>query len=165
MVLSVVNLWQLYFWFRRQLQTVMIESDLISWLIDVLEEHDSLSDYTLEYSVALLMNLCLRTSGNTENLSFFGFNLFWQWVKYTNFFKISGKNEKEQKSHRISGWPMRVKLSLPYLVWRLTNSVPFPRQRNSWGGKNFNWFLRSFYRIPAFKVNHWEFSRLFHWTH
>ena len=43
----------------------MIESDLISWLIDVLEEHDSLSDYTLEYSVALLMNLCLRTSGNT----------------------------------------------------------------------------------------------------
>lgn len=44
----------------------MIESDLVSWLIDVLEEHDSLSDYTLEYSVALLMNLCLRTSGNCE---------------------------------------------------------------------------------------------------
>ena len=51
---------------RRQLQTVMIESDLISWLIDVLEEHDSLSDYTLEYSVALLMNLCLRTSGKQK---------------------------------------------------------------------------------------------------
>lgn len=45
----------------------MIDSDLISWLIDVLEEHDSLSDYTLEYSVALLMNLCLRTSGNIGN--------------------------------------------------------------------------------------------------
>lgn len=51
---------------RRQLQTVMIESDLISWLIDVLEEHDSLSDYTLEYSVALMMNLCLRTSGKQK---------------------------------------------------------------------------------------------------
>ena len=46
----------------------MIESDLISWLIDVLEEHDSLSDYTLEYSVALLMNLCLRTAGEFERL-------------------------------------------------------------------------------------------------
>lgn len=51
---------------RRHLQSLMIESDLISWLTDVLEEHDSLSDYTLEYSVALLMNLCLRTSGKKK---------------------------------------------------------------------------------------------------
>lgn len=49
--------------YRRHLQTQMIENNLIPWLIDVLEEHDSLSDYTLEYSVALLMNLCLRTAG------------------------------------------------------------------------------------------------------
>jgi hypothetical protein len=41
----------------------MIENGLIEWLVKVLEDNDSLSDYTLEYSVALLMNLCLRTSG------------------------------------------------------------------------------------------------------
>ncbi|XP_046850759.1 lisH domain-containing protein ARMC9-like [Xenia sp. Carnegie-2017] len=51
---------------RRHLQTQMIENNLIPWLIDVLEEHDSLSDYTLEYSVALLMNLCLRTAGKQK---------------------------------------------------------------------------------------------------
>ena len=49
--------------FRRNLQTAMIDNGLIEWLVKVLEDNDSLSDYTLEYSVALLMNLCLRTSG------------------------------------------------------------------------------------------------------
>ncbi|XP_064418261.1 lisH domain-containing protein ARMC9 [Latimeria chalumnae] len=48
---------------RRALQTAMIGHGLIAWLVDVLEDADSLSDYTLEYSVALLMNLCLRTAG------------------------------------------------------------------------------------------------------
>lgn len=41
----------------------MIDAGLIEWLVKVLEDNDNLSDYTLEYSVALLMNLCLRTSG------------------------------------------------------------------------------------------------------
>lgn len=41
----------------------MIDGGVIEWLIDVLDDHDSMTDYTLEYSVALLMNLCLRTSG------------------------------------------------------------------------------------------------------
>lgn len=48
---------------RRQLQTAMIERGVIEWLVGVLEDNDALSDYTLEYSVALLMNLCLRTAG------------------------------------------------------------------------------------------------------
>uniref|UniRef100_A0A0B7BQE6 LisH domain-containing protein ARMC9 n=1 Tax=Arion vulgaris TaxID=1028688 RepID=A0A0B7BQE6_9EUPU len=48
---------------RRQLQSTMIDKGVIEWLIGVLEDNDSLSDYTLEYSVALLMNLCLRTAG------------------------------------------------------------------------------------------------------
>ncbi|XP_044793885.2 lisH domain-containing protein ARMC9 isoform X3 [Bubalus bubalis] len=48
---------------RRPLQTAMIQDGLIFWLIDILKEPDCLSDYTLEYSVALLMNLCLRSSG------------------------------------------------------------------------------------------------------
>ncbi|KAF4014044.1 hypothetical protein G4228_005591 [Cervus hanglu yarkandensis] len=48
---------------RRPLQTAMIQDGLIIWLIDILKEPDCLSDYTLEYSVALLMNLCLRSAG------------------------------------------------------------------------------------------------------
>ncbi|PVD35296.1 hypothetical protein C0Q70_02256 [Pomacea canaliculata] len=48
---------------RRQLQSAMIERGVVEWLVGVLEDNDALSDYTLEYSVALLMNLCLRTAG------------------------------------------------------------------------------------------------------
>ncbi|XP_075258985.1 lisH domain-containing protein ARMC9-like isoform X2 [Convolutriloba macropyga] len=48
---------------KRSLQTVMIKSGLIEWLVEELTDFDSLSDYSLEYSVALLMNLCLRTRG------------------------------------------------------------------------------------------------------
>ncbi|RUS90213.1 hypothetical protein EGW08_001994 [Elysia chlorotica] len=54
---------------RRQLQTAMIERGVIEWLVSVLEDNDSLSDYTLEYSVALLMNLCLRTAGKKKCMS------------------------------------------------------------------------------------------------
>lgn len=46
----------------------MIQDGLIFWLIDILKEPDCLSDYTLEYSVALLMNLCLRSAGPTTLL-------------------------------------------------------------------------------------------------
>ncbi|XP_032554418.1 lisH domain-containing protein ARMC9 isoform X3 [Chiroxiphia lanceolata] len=48
---------------RRALQSTMIKDGLIFWLVDVLTDTDCLSDYTLEYSVALLMNLCLRSAG------------------------------------------------------------------------------------------------------
>lgn len=48
---------------RRSQQTAMIADDLIGWLVDELQDSDCLSDYTLEYSAALLMNLCLRTKG------------------------------------------------------------------------------------------------------
>ncbi|NXG10326.1 ARMC9 protein, partial [Sakesphorus luctuosus] len=48
---------------RRSLQSAMIKDGLIFWLVDVLTDTDCLSDYTLEYSVALLMNLCLRSAG------------------------------------------------------------------------------------------------------
>nr|CAB3223157.1 lisH domain-containing protein ARMC9 [Phallusia mammillata] len=51
---------------RRQLQTVMIKGDLIRWLTTILAEQESLSDYMLEYAVALLMNLCLRSSGKLK---------------------------------------------------------------------------------------------------
>ncbi|NWU70920.1 ARMC9 protein, partial [Pterocles burchelli] len=48
---------------RRALQSAMIKDGLIFWLVDVLTDTDRLSDYTLEYSVALLVNLCLRSAG------------------------------------------------------------------------------------------------------
>ncbi|XP_067370792.1 lisH domain-containing protein ARMC9 isoform X2 [Channa argus] len=51
---------------RRTQQTAMIADGVIGWLVDELQESDSLSDYTLEYSAALLMNLCLRTKGKRK---------------------------------------------------------------------------------------------------
>uniref|UniRef100_A0A8C6S419 LisH domain-containing protein ARMC9 n=1 Tax=Neogobius melanostomus TaxID=47308 RepID=A0A8C6S419_9GOBI len=51
---------------RRSQQTAMIEDGLIGWLVDELQDSDCLSDYTLEYSAALLMNLCLRTKGKRK---------------------------------------------------------------------------------------------------
>ncbi|XP_055077216.1 lisH domain-containing protein ARMC9 isoform X2 [Periophthalmus magnuspinnatus] len=51
---------------RRSQQTAMIEKDLICWLVDELQDYDCLSDCTLEYSMALLMNLCLRTKGKRK---------------------------------------------------------------------------------------------------
>ena len=47
------------------MQSQMIEEGIIAWLVSVLEDNDNLSDYTLEYSVALLMNLCLRSAGKS----------------------------------------------------------------------------------------------------
>ena len=41
----------------------MIREGLIGSLVDELHDSDCLTDYTLEYAVALLMNLCLRTQG------------------------------------------------------------------------------------------------------
>lgn len=51
---------------RRSQQTAMIQDGLIGWLMDELQDSDCLSDYTLEYSAALLMNLCLRTKGKRK---------------------------------------------------------------------------------------------------
>ena len=48
---------------RRTVQDLLIKSSMIEWLLLGLEEPDMLSDYALEYTVALLMNLCLRTIG------------------------------------------------------------------------------------------------------
>lgn len=46
---------------------LMIESDLIKWIIEVLKnEKDSLSEYSYEYATALFMNLSLRTEGKKK---------------------------------------------------------------------------------------------------
>ena len=59
------NLLRISFFFadRRSVQTMLIDSAVVEWLFSVLEDPDELSDYSIEYAVALLMNLCLRTSG------------------------------------------------------------------------------------------------------
>jgi len=42
----------------------MLDLDVIRWLINsISKESQHLSDYSLEYSTALLMNLSLRTKG------------------------------------------------------------------------------------------------------
>lgn len=51
------------FFYRRSMQTTMTEIGMVEWLIRLLENTENLSDYTLEYAVALFMNLCLRTAG------------------------------------------------------------------------------------------------------
>ncbi|XP_051980482.1 lisH domain-containing protein ARMC9 isoform X2 [Xyrauchen texanus] len=48
---------------RRAQQSSMIRDGLIGWLVNELHDFDCLSDYTLEYAISLLMNLCLRTQG------------------------------------------------------------------------------------------------------
>ncbi len=48
---------------RRQPQNTMIDADIIAWLARMLSEVDSLSQYSVEYGTALLMNLSLRTAG------------------------------------------------------------------------------------------------------
>jgi hypothetical protein len=52
---------------RRDPQTTMIKLNLISWIINLLQkENDTISEYTLEYATALLMNLALRTAGKQK---------------------------------------------------------------------------------------------------
>ena len=48
---------------RRAPQSKMIDGGVIGWLARVLAETDSLSEYTIEYATALLMNLSLRPAG------------------------------------------------------------------------------------------------------
>uniref|UniRef100_A0A8C1X9P8 LisH domain-containing protein ARMC9 n=1 Tax=Cyprinus carpio TaxID=7962 RepID=A0A8C1X9P8_CYPCA len=51
---------------RRAQQSAMIRDGLICWLVKELHDSDCLSDYTLEYAISLLMNLCLRTQGKKK---------------------------------------------------------------------------------------------------
>ena len=52
---------------HRKPQTMMIENDMIKWIVSTLKtEADTLSDYTFEYVTALLMNLALRTAGKIK---------------------------------------------------------------------------------------------------
>ena len=52
---------------RKQAQRNMIEGGVIRWIVHVLQSHQEyLSDYSLEYATALLMNLSLRKSGKDE---------------------------------------------------------------------------------------------------
>lgn len=45
----------------------MIQLDMIKWISGVLKnEGDQLSDYSIEYATALLMNLSLRSSGKDK---------------------------------------------------------------------------------------------------
>merc|ERR1719291_234678 len=44
----------------------MIAADVISWLVSALADVDTLSQYSVEYGTALLMNLSLRSAGKAK---------------------------------------------------------------------------------------------------
>lgn len=44
----------------------MIANDIIAWLVGVLADADALSEYSVEYGTALLMNLSLRSAGKDK---------------------------------------------------------------------------------------------------
>ena len=66
--IQMFHLLMLFCSLRRRLQTSMIKEGLVDWVISILGDGDSLSDYTLRYSLALLMNLCLRTAGQQSTI-------------------------------------------------------------------------------------------------
>ena len=51
---------------RRKPQTIMIQLDLIKWISSVLRNIDQLTEYSIEYATALLMNLSLREAGRDK---------------------------------------------------------------------------------------------------
>jgi hypothetical protein len=51
---------------RRRPQTIMIQLDMIKWISSVLRNIDQLTDYSIEYATALLMNLSLREAGKDK---------------------------------------------------------------------------------------------------
>ena len=51
---------------RRQPQNTMIDFDVIAWLVQQLADIDALSQYSVEYGTALLMNLSLRSAGKSK---------------------------------------------------------------------------------------------------
>ena len=55
---------------RRSVQSALIAVGMSNWLVGALENHEELTDFTLEYSVALLMNLCLRSKGNLHYIMY-----------------------------------------------------------------------------------------------
>ena len=66
---------------RKHAQSIMIDCNVIQWIVSLLsleaQNMQPLSDYSLEYATALLMNLSLRSRGKTicENLHKQGISL------------------------------------------------------------------------------------------
>ncbi|KAI8907350.1 hypothetical protein EDD86DRAFT_227980 [Gorgonomyces haynaldii] len=51
---------------RRNAQSAMNDLQMVSYLVDILQDLEDLSEYSIEYGAALLMNLCLRSKGKQE---------------------------------------------------------------------------------------------------
>lgn len=49
--------------FRSNIRPTMVDEGLINWLVTSLRGFDGMSDYMLEYAVALLMNLTILSYG------------------------------------------------------------------------------------------------------
>ena len=72
---------------RKEAQNKLIELNVIHYLIDIFTfQADILSDYSVEYGLALLMNLSLRKEGK-EKFEAVGekiINIFIKFLKYEN---------------------------------------------------------------------------------
>ena len=64
---------------RRSFARMMIKNNIVQWVVDnLLTQQDTLSDYTLRYSLALLMNISLRSIGeNFCHITKFMLGDFW----------------------------------------------------------------------------------------
>ena len=72
---------------RKKPQEILISNDIIKWVVNTLNnEKESLSDYTLEYLTALLLNLSLRTIGKDklEEIKFKALNLLLDLLEHPN---------------------------------------------------------------------------------
>ena len=94
---------------KREVQNILIENSVIEWIIDKISKPETLSNFTLEYATALLMNLALRTSGKDrcenpsiriieklKNLLTFPFTQIRTYVNGTLYSLMSRKSLKEE---------------------------------------------------------------------
>lgn len=54
---------------RRQAQSLMNRMGVVEELLNVLDDHEQLSEYTLTFTLSLYMNLCLRSLGRQATFS------------------------------------------------------------------------------------------------
>jgi LisH domain-containing protein ARMC9 len=48
---------------RQMAQKALVTLGMVPWIIEYLEHHQTLSDHSVEYSMAMLMNMCLCPGG------------------------------------------------------------------------------------------------------
>jgi hypothetical protein len=74
---------------------LMINENAIDYLVTLLEDHETLSDYSLEYTVALFMNLTLINAGKKKCI-----NHYKRIIKVISDLLCNSTNEVRIKKNR-----------------------------------------------------------------